>query len=196
MDSKYDGRSAAPFPAIASRRDEPGKRCVGWSADRLQQRRQQVHVPRRGLDDDAGVRRFTNACADLAHDQRHLQHRLVGEHAVRQLAMVAETFAVIGRDDGKRGARLRGQPIEEHAKRGVGERDFPEVGIRRKARLPLAGRIVGDVRIVDVDPDEPLAGLPADPLEGGGDDGVGATLTVVFIVGALARRSRLGSVSC
>ena len=37
-----------------------------------------------------------------------------------------------------------------------------------------------------MNPDEPLAGLPANPLERGCDDGVGAALAVVFFVGALA----------
>ena len=89
------------------------------------------------------------------------------------------------------GARLRGEPIEERAQRGVGQRDFAEVGIRREARRPLAGRIVGDVRIVDVHPDEPFAGLPADPLERGRDDGVGAPLAVASL--ARSRRADRGA---
>ena len=59
-----------------------------------------------------------------------MQRRLVGEHAVRQLAVLAEALAVIRGDDDERGPRERRQPIEERAERAIDERDLAVVRLR------------------------------------------------------------------
>ena len=134
---------------------------------------------RTGVVDDhvlavgCGARRI-----DLRDDERHPQRRLVGEHAVRELAVFAEAFAVIRSDDHERWPRLSGETIEERAKGEVGPGHFAEVGIGRKPGRPFGRRLIGRVRVVDVHPREPLALLAADPVQRRFDDGIGTTLPV------------------
>jgi hypothetical protein len=75
-------------------------------------------------------------------DQRHVQRRLVGEHAVRQLAVLAEALAVIRRHDDERGARQRRQLVEQRTERAIDERDFAVVRLRAVLRRQVAGRLV------------------------------------------------------
>ena len=63
-------------------------------------------------------------------DERHVQRRLVGEHAVRRFAVLAEALAVIGRHDDERRTGKRRQPIEERPERAVDERDLAVVRLR------------------------------------------------------------------
>ena len=118
----------------------------------------------------------------LVQDQRHAKRRLVGEQAVRHLAVLAERLAVIGGEHHERVASsLRVQHrLQEGPERSVDRRHFAEiwrVAIPRRIRL---GRRVREVRLVHVDPRQPRrprrAGgrgrgriLAPDPLERGGD---------------------------
>ena len=65
--------------------------------------------------------------SELRNDQRHSQRRLVGEDAVRQLAVVAEALAVIRGDDDERLARQAARRSKSGAEREVGPGDFAGV---------------------------------------------------------------------
>ena len=98
MASKYDGRSAAAPEAITSRSDEPAARSASV-------RRPPASIVgsrstcRTGVSIDhalgASILRGTGLIS--LDDQRDVQRRFVGEQAVRQLAVLAEALAVIGR---------------------------------------------------------------------------------------------------
>ena len=53
--------------------------------------------------------------------------RLVGEHAVRRFAVLAQALAMVGGDDDQRRPRQRRQALEERPERGVHERDLAVV---------------------------------------------------------------------
>ena len=102
-------------------------------------------------DDDAGRQ------AVAAHDERHVQRRVVEQHAVLGLAVVAEALAVVaGHHDQRRPAALW-QAVQEVAGRPVGRGHLGVVG---RVRIPLGeglGRGVGRVRVVEVHPEQERA---------------------------------------
>ena len=87
--------------------------------------------------------------------QRHPQRRLVEQHAVRPLAVLAEPLAMIPRDDDERAIEIGvfTQRFEHHVELRVGVRDLAVVR-RSRPRRELRRRRVGRVRIVKVDPHE------------------------------------------
>ena len=88
-------------------------------------------------------------------DQRHAQGRVVEQHSVRALAVVAKPFSVIARDDDERAVHLamRAQPLEHARDLFVRERDLAIVRRARPRGEPRRRR-VRRVRIVEVNPDE------------------------------------------
>ena len=74
---------------------------------------------------------------DSRDDQRHVQRRLVGEHAVGQLAVLAEALAVVRGDDDERRARERREAIEQRAERAIDERDLAVVRLRAVLRREI-----------------------------------------------------------
>ena len=177
-------RAAAPSRATGSpssprsTRADP-RRCRGAirSSERRARQRRDRRRRRPPRASSARRRRGAPACRcvtawrrrrrrpELGDDQRHAQRRLVGEDAVRQLAVLAEALAVIGGDDDERLARQARQAIEERAERVVGPGDFAGVRIVGIAPRELLRRLVGRVRIEDVHPREPLVRLRAGPGE-------------------------------
>ena len=77
---------------------------------------------------------------DPRDDQRHVQRRLVGEHAVGQLAVLAEALAVIGGHDDERRTRQRRQPVEQRTERAIDEGHLAVVRLRAvlRRRVPPA----------------------------------------------------------
>ena len=91
--------------------------------------------------------------AGRGDDQRHPQRRVVEQHAVRALAMVAQSFAVIAGndDDGTSHQPARAERVEQARELRVGVCDLAVVR-RRGPRAELGRRIVRGVGIVEVDP--------------------------------------------
>ena len=167
-----DGRALAHH--AAQRR--ACQRWIGRQAQRVEHRRHEIHVAH-GRRDHAARRERGGLGIDLRDDERHLQRALVGEHAVCQLAVVAEAFAVIGGDDHERLLRQQRQPVEERRQRGVRPGHFALIRCARVLRLPLVRRVVGRVRIEHVDPrEELLRVLRRDPVERARHHDVGTAL--------------------
>ena len=84
----------------------PARHC---DARQLQQRRGEMRQRHRAID-RTSVYPSRNTVASAfrrkGNDQRHLQRRVVGEHPVRELAVVAEPLAVIAGDRHDRVRRL------------------------------------------------------------------------------------------
>ena len=101
-----------------------------------------------------------------AKHERHAQGRLVGEDAVRRLAVLAERLAVVGREDDEdplTRAR-REERLEERPEGGVRRRHLALVGLGGKGRGEGGGRLVREVRLVQVDEGEPpLSAHGVDP---------------------------------
>ena len=110
--------------------------------------------------------------------ERHVERRLVREEPVGLLAVLAARFAVVGRHDEERGRRAGGaNRVEERRESRIRERDVAEVEVVRESLAELGGRVVGSVRVVDVDPQEAgPARLPAIPVERRRDDRRSGTL--------------------
>ena len=99
--------------------------------------------------------------------ERHLERRLVGEEAVRQLAVLAERLAVVGGHDHQR-RRLAAaeERREERREEGVRGRHLAQIGIGLEAGGEGLRRRVGGVRVVEVHPEEArLAGVRRPPGE-------------------------------
>ena len=96
--------------------------------------------------------------ADLRDDQRHAKRRFVREQPVRLFAMVAERFAVIGRDNHQRRTRRRAQIVEQRRQRCVGSRDLAVVRPARILRVERRRRPIRRVRIEEVQPARTTAG--------------------------------------
>ncbi len=98
---------------------------------------------------------------------------------MRLLAVVAERLAVIGCDDNERRRRSRPHIVEERREGGVRGGDFAGVRIQRVPRIERRRRLVGGVRVEDMDPEKPRdcglriadCGLARDPRAREGDDG-------------------------
>ena len=82
--------------------------------------------------------------------------RLIDQHGVRQLVMIAESFAMIGHHEDHRVLVPAGGPerVEHAANLCVGERNLAIVGTSGKLLTVRRRRIVGRVRIVEVHPQE------------------------------------------
>ena len=120
------GREKAAAAEIGRRRD----------VERLEHRRQDVDMPRVRSDDP----RFETSRG--VDDQRHAQGRFVGEHAVRRFAVLAERFAVIGRQDDQRpaaGAAVQNRP-QQRFQRGVSRGNLRRVRIVAEPRAERLGR--------------------------------------------------------
>ena len=114
--------------------------------------------------------------ARAEEDERHPERRVVGEDAVRPLAVLPSRLAVVGGEDHERppvAAALQ-ERAEEGLESGVGRGHLSRVGVGGEAPRERLGRRVREVRLIEVDPEEgrgPFAA--AQPLEGQGD-GAGA----------------------
>ena len=115
-------------------------------------------------------------------DQGNAQRRVVGEQSVRHLAVLAQRFTMVGRDDRQRVVEGAGSPEarEEATERGVGERHLVVVRVGHA----LLGRVVRLVRIEQVGPSEPRrrrrgGATAGDPVRGSSQDFVGAALDEV-----------------
>ena len=89
------------------------------------------------------------------HQERHLDRLAVEEDAVLLFAVVAEALAVIGEQDDE-GSVVEPEPaqaIEERAHRGIRGRHLAVVGIGVRG-APRLGRLVGGVRLVQVEEEE------------------------------------------
>jgi hypothetical protein len=113
------------------------------------------------------------------NDERHSKGRIVGEHAVRHLAVVAQTLAMIGGDgnDGATGLTRRVQPLQHAADLRIGKRDLAVVGNVPGSGQILRRRIVRRVRIVKMNPREERTRVGGrKPSERGVHDRVAAAL--------------------
>ena len=88
-------------------------------------------------------------------DERHAQRRVVDQHAVRALAVIAKPLAMIAGDGDDRAIRHPpgAQRVEQARELRIGIRDLAVVG-RARARAELGRRGVRRVGIVEVHPHE------------------------------------------
>jgi hypothetical protein len=144
--------------AAAGERELPGR----GETRQLEDRREDVDEPQRALE--AAARRD----AGCPHQERDPQGRLVDEEAVQALVVLAEALAVVGSDDERRVVSQpeRAERVLEAAEELVGPGHLSVVGTARVARRVGFGRLVGVVRLVEVEPEKhATAGLFAEPLD-------------------------------
>jgi hypothetical protein len=153
------GPRAGVLPVRQERRPRelPGRPI----ADGIQDRREDVDVP--------GERRVAalSGKGPRPEEKRHVERRLVCKEPVGLLAVLAPRLAVVGRHDEERWRRVDGaNGVEQRGEGRVRERDVAQIEVVREALAELGGRVVGSVRVVDVDPQEARpARLPAVPVE-------------------------------
>ena len=135
-------------------------------ADGIQDRREDVDVP--------GERRVASLPGKVPRPQkqRHVERRLVREEPVGFLAVLAARFAVVGRHDEERWRRVCGADrVEERRESRIRERDVAQIEVVRESLAELGWRVVGSVRVVNVNPQKAgPARLPAVPVERRRDD--------------------------
>ncbi len=141
-------------------RDHATQRATGeigvWQhAQGLEHRRHDVDVSNRSVERDT-TRRVCIAGNHLRDEQGNPQRGLVRKDAVRELAVFAETLAVIGSDDDERGARLCIERGEQRSQCGIGPRHFSDVRRIGVARGVFGWRLIGRVGIEDMHPGQPL----------------------------------------
>ena len=150
------GAEVAPAEVEARGQRLRVERLRGRALDESPQRLAGEHRPARshGLDDggrdvgeahrrgDPAARRPTRT----AHEQRHVERRVVDEQAVALFAVLAEGLAVIGGEDHDRrlGPRVPGR--HERRDGGIRGRDFAAVGIRPAEGRAADRRARGDRR--------------------------------------------------
>ena len=93
--SKYERPVAAAAAANDLAQRASRQRGFDWRPDGIEYGRRDIDVAGRGVDDDATRRRATSVHG--RDDERDAKRGLVRKHTVRQLAVVAEAFAVIRR---------------------------------------------------------------------------------------------------
>jgi hypothetical protein len=163
------------------RTDDRGKVASGQiairrSAGKGEQRRQDVDRRDRSRD-DASSRNVRPR-----HDERHAHRRLIDQHAVRQLAVVAEAFSMIGEHDDidVLVAAGRAKRVEDAADLLVGEGDLAVVRTAGKTTAEGFRRIVRGVRIVEMQPREERPRRALKPANRGVGHFVGASLSALF----------------
>ena len=123
--------------------------CRWRDVGERQQRRQQVnvtHLPRH---------RRTRRNAGSGEHQRHVQRRVVQQHPVFGLAVLAEALAMIAcHRDHRAPTKLRRQRIEHDGDAVVGRRDLGVVGPAGETGRECGRWIVRRVRVVEVNPEE------------------------------------------
>ena len=130
---------------------DPGLRR---QADEVEHRRHHV--------DAGGLQRAASGDAPGGPDhERDVGGGVVDEVGVTRLAVVAQALAVVGGEDDERALEqpLLAKPRREPPDHLVGVGDLGQVRLARIARGEGLGRVVGRVRVVEVDPGEeaPLA---------------------------------------
>ena len=116
-----------------------------------------VHVHRAHLPLDAHAAQFREGCR---HDERHVHRVVVDEVAVRPFAVPAEALSVVAdHHDGRltvETVRLQPRQQPPHLLIGEGDLAVVEAGHAARAELRAEGlrRLVGRVRVVEVDPGE------------------------------------------
>ncbi len=115
-----------------------------------------------------------------------MQRRLVGVQAVRLLAVLAQRLAVIAGDHDQRRRLGTGEKRRQQRRQvAVGRGHLAKVGVGGEARGIRLGRLVGGVRIEQVDPHEAApAALPLPPGERRGHHLVALALGEQELVGA------------
>ena len=121
------------------------------NAQELEHGRGYINGSDRRIDaarDDTRVERWFD-------DKRYEQCRVVNEKPVRVLAVLSKTFAVVRRGDDQRGiVESVSLQVFEHLSNGIiGIGNLSVVGIAEQSSKTRR-RIVGRVRIVEVDPDK------------------------------------------
>ncbi len=168
-------RGQAPARERALGRGQPGE---------LEHGREEIDEPYRALE-AASLRNPRRA-----HQERHVQRRLIGEEAVQALLVLAEPFAVVGEDDERRvvAEPERAERVLEAAEELVGPRHLAVVGTPCVAGGVGLGRLVGIVRLVEVKPEEDsLARLAVEPRDGLRDRGLAPLLDGVQELRVAAR---------
>ena len=120
-----------------------------------------------------------------AKDERNAQRRLVDEIAVHVLAVLAERLAVIRGHHDQRVVEgvVLSQRADQPAHQRVGPGHCSVVRTSRVLLLEWRGRLVGRMRIIEVDPGKE-AGLPLQALQPGdrvGDDQIAGAAVAVPI---------------
>ena len=115
------------------------------------------------------------SAADLAvwrpEQEGHLHRGVVDEKAVRPLAVPAEALPVVPDQDEQRVVRERVlvQPVEQPPDQGIGEQHLRVIGgfgVAADPGRPRFRRLVGPVRVIEVDPgEEPFLLHPVHPVE-------------------------------
>src|SRR5205807_9940255 len=105
-----------------------GQRVWHANRERVENRREDVDMPC-GLLYDAGFEEFR-----LKHDERNAERRLVGEDSMRGLSVLAERFAVIGREHHQRlpAMACRRDRLEQRSDRRVDGSNFAKVRVGKK----------------------------------------------------------------
>jgi hypothetical protein len=135
---------------------------LGGKAEEVENGRHHVH--RRDLGRAPAV-----VAPGRADDEGDVLGRVVDEEGVRALPVVAEALPVIGHEHEYRAVpdALRLEPGHEPSHHLVRVGDLPEVGLSGVELVEGSRRLVGSVRVVEVDPGEETAGLHGlQPREG------------------------------
>ncbi len=133
--------------------------AAGWirlpgRAGEPRNRRRDVDAPHL-LGDDAGGE------AGTGHDQWNPKRGVVEEEPVIRLAVLTKRFTVVGRHHDHRARPVH--PAEQLADLGIHVGDFGIVGTAGCRRRVAWRRVVRQMRIVVMHPQEPAAGLAFDP---------------------------------
>ena len=92
------------------------------------------------------------------HDERDVHGRIVDEETVLFFAVLSKGFAVIAEENDQRivievvGGML--EPGEEPTQLAVRVGDFALIGLLRILRAERFGRVIGAVRVVEMEPEE------------------------------------------
>jgi hypothetical protein len=118
-----------------------------------------------------------------------VQSFIIQKHSVRALAVGAQRFAVIGhhRDHGFVIDAVLAQPFQQLAEAGVGVGDFSVVGLRRKTFLIGRRRVIGIMRVVQMNPEkEGFVRNLAEPSQGMLHHNLGSPLHRLVAIRAVA----------
>jgi hypothetical protein len=113
-------------------------------------------------------------------DERDVDRAVIGEVAVGRLTVLAERFAVVGREDDDQAgfASTRSQSREKPAERLIDEGDFAVIGpVPETAEIRLRRR-VRNMGVEAMDPSEPRPRLAFYPSNSPLDDRVGGAFDI------------------
>ena len=157
---RFRNRRSGPAPSVGRRR--AATRLFPWTSGGIGKPAISQTVGMTSTSETTAGRRDALELGERRdEDQRDVDGCLVDEEAVGRLLVLAQAFAVVAGEDqeGVLDEAVGFEELPEPAELGIGEGDLAEIGMVGVCLSKGGGRLVGRMRVVEMDPGEEFLAL-------------------------------------